>query len=88
VTPDAAKQERPRGKSARAFRKEVEHETGFEPATSTLVTFAETPKSLRIPARKPQGANPSRSNAPAWARSGHAAFVLPGRPQSSERPAK
>jgi hypothetical protein len=27
-----------------------EHETGFEPATSTLATFVKTPKSLRIPA--------------------------------------
>ncbi len=60
------------GLNSRGRSGNLEHETGFEPATSTLATCAKTPKSLRIPARKPQGAAPSRSSMPVWARSGHA----------------
>jgi hypothetical protein len=50
----------------------MEHETGLEPATPTLATCIESPKTLRNPAREPQGAAPSRSCVPIWARGGHA----------------
>jgi hypothetical protein len=65
--------------------KSLEHETGFEPATSTLATFAKTPKSLRIPTRKPQGAAPSRSSMPVWARSGHSARAVDLAPRAVRR---
>jgi hypothetical protein len=64
--------------SGRGRSQNLEHETGFEPATSALATFAKTPKTLRIPARKPQGAAPSRSCVPIWARSGHAVALAAG----------
>ena len=68
------KRKRRRAKSQTGLE-ELEHETGFESATSTLATLVTTPKSLRIPARKPQGAAPSRSCVLVWARSGHAVGV-------------
>ena len=71
----SSRNEKPRRANYSTGLKKLEHETGFEPATSTLATFLKSPKSLRIPARKPQGAAPSRICGPVWARSGHAAPV-------------
>ena len=70
--PLGPRKKKPAELSCRRGERNLEHETGFEPATSTLATFMRTPKSLRIPARKPQGAAPSRICRPVWARSGHA----------------
>ena len=59
--------------NCRRSSQNLEHESGLEPATSTLATWAKSLKSLRIPARKPQEAAQSRSCVPDWARSRHGA---------------
>ncbi len=50
----------------------LEHETGLEPATPTLATWMKGPRNLRNPTREPLEAARSRSCVPVWARSGHA----------------